>query len=175
MKMKTPIWPDTAALIDQHYLTVNSIPMKSWIGLTGLLTLALISCQNKSQQIEVPEVVQASFTALYPQAMGKIDWEMDDTLYEGSFKEANMEKAACFSSDGTLMYTESTYDPASLSQPILSYVSQQLGNQPVDEASIIRYADGSTGYEIEVGKKDYLFDSSGAFVKMEEAEAKKDD
>lgn len=123
----------------------------------------------QTQQVEVPDAVKASLSTLYPNAQST-KWEMEDGMYEASFRNNNVKTSVVFSRDGRVSETETEIAAALLPQAIRDYFNTNFTSGKIDVAEKIVSPNGKISYEVEVGKKDYLFDESGHFLGMEEDE-----
>ena len=63
----------------------------------------------------------------------------------------------------------------SLPQAIANYVVQNFPGKKIKEAAKIVNAAGLVTYEAEVGKDDYIFDSTGNFLRKESDDSDEDE
>ncbi len=138
-----------------------------------ILTLALGSSYCFSQN-KVPDEVKSKFATMYPN-VGNAKWEIEDGLYEGSFKQNNTDVSVILSRDGSLIQTETEMDVNRLPQAVKDYVASKLGGRKISSAAQIVSADGTTTYEAEVDHTDYVFDVNGQLVNTEEKEEGEED
>ncbi|MBU0488204.1 MAG: PepSY-like domain-containing protein [Bacteroidetes bacterium] len=142
-----------------------------------LFALAIFATGLYAQKVkpqDVPEPVKTAFAKLY--AGVTVDkWEKEDGNFEAEFKKDGKEISVLFDAAGTLMQTEEEIAVSALPQAVADYVSKNLGGKKIDEASKITLADGTVNYEAEVGKKDYIFDAAGKFIKQDEEGAQDED
>ena len=129
----------------------------------------IIACSEHEEKVNVPEVVKAKFSALYPNA-GMAKWKMEDGKYEASFEQNKMETSVILSPEGNVLETESVIDVTALPQTINDYAVTQLGGKKISKAEKVTSANGTVSYEIEVDETDYLFDANGQFTGKEEEE-----
>lgn len=139
----------------------------------GLVYTAAFSQTNS--KITVPDAVKLKFSKLYPNT-GSPKWEVEDGIYEASFKQNSVESSVLFSSDGSVIQTETEISPSLLPQSIKDYVHSKLPGKTIASASKIVDARSSITYEAEVDKTDYLFDANGNFIqKVDTEEGEEDD
>ena len=136
------------------------------------LMYTTISSQANSK-FTVPDPVKAKIAKLYPNTSPK--WEMEDGIYEATFKQNNVETSVLLSSDGSVIETETEMSPSLLPQTIKDYVLSKLPGKTITAASKIVDARSSIKYEAEVDKTDYLFDANGNFIQKVDAEEGDDD
>lgn len=137
--------------------------MKKTILIVILLAITYISNAQKLKESEVPAAVKSALTAMYPDAVN-VKWSMEDGKYEGEFKINSVESSALFEANGAYFQTETEITVSSLPDGVKEYVSKNLSGKKIKEAAKITGADGTVTYEAEIGKTDYLFDSSGKFL-----------
>ncbi len=120
----------------------------------------------QAQKLVVPEVVKAKVKALYPKA-NDVDWELEDGNYEAEIEQkGSSDVSVVLNAQGSVLETETEIKVSELPTAVRTYIAQQLGNKKIKEAAKIVKADNTVEYEAQVGKKDYLFDSVGVFLKI---------
>jgi hypothetical protein len=129
-------------------------------------TLILCATCTQAQTLNVPDVVKAKFSSLYPTVKSPT-WEMEEGMYEASFTYSQVATTVVISAAGEHQQTETAMEPNTLPRMTRYYVMKELSNQPITEASKIMDSKGVVSYEAEVGGKDYLFDAEGNFTGME--------
>ena len=147
--------------------------MKKKLILCCCIASFFLGCSPSGEKVVVPEVVKTKFASLYPNAANP-EWEMEDSTYEASYKQDNIESSVTFSADGNVIQSETEIDVAQLPQPVLDYLTAQFGNQKIKEAEKITDSKGIVAFEVEIGETDYLFDSNGQFIGKEEEEDAKE-
>lgn len=150
--------------------------MTSKIILTALIFA--VSCISLNAQnvksSDVPSTVKTKFSTMYPAATG-VQWEMENKYYEAEFKENNIETSVIIDANANYIQTEVEIPVSSLPQSIRDYVSANIKNQSIKEATQISSADGVLTYEIEVGNADYLFSDAGSLLRKKIEDGKDDD
>jgi hypothetical protein len=158
--------------------------------LTLIVALCLGITAGYAQKVkaeEVPVAVKDAFTKKYPGL--KAEWEKEDGNYEAEFdgkqmkvnmesgksSKAEVEGSVLISPDGSILETEEEIETSTLPKGVSEYVTKNLGGKKIAEAFKITNASGAISYEIEIGKDEYLFDNSGAFVKKIDKKDEKDD
>lgn len=137
------------------------------------LTIALHLEAQTLKEREVPTAVVDKVNSLYPDA-SKLKWESVDGTYEASFVSDNKETTLVMSNDGIVVITEKEIEIAALPGSIMQYFSTQHPTAKVTEAEIITDNFGSIKYEIEADGVDYIFDSKGNFISLEDEEEGKE-
>ncbi len=135
-----------------------------------ILIICIYGCSPSSGQPEVPAAVKSKFASLYADVKNP-EWEIEDGKYESSFKVNQIATSILFNADGSVVQTETEITGEALPQAVRDYVRSQLGDKKIAEAAKIITISGVTSYEAEVDKTDYLFDSNGQYVGVEEKEA----
>ena len=143
--------------------------MKAILFLTCVLLSTATGCTSEPKA-DTPEAVITKFNSLYSNT-SNVTWEKEDTLYEATFTVDTIEKSVAFYPSGEVHVMETEIRPDQVPQSVKDYVANQLGGKPVTGATLIVFVDGTTQYEVEVENKDYLFDTIGQFVSVEEEES----
>lgn len=115
---------------------------------------------QKVKSAEVPEAVKAKLSSLYPNAQ-EIEWEKEDAGFEAEFEINEVETSANFDAAGNFLESETEIKTSELPKTVIEYMT----GKKIKEASKITDAAGKITYEAESGKKDYIFDSEGKFIK----------
>ncbi len=140
--------------------------MKTTILIIILFSFTCVSNAQRLKESDVPTAVKTAFVKMYPGAIS-VEWEMENSKYEAEFKENNVETSAIFEANGTYVQTEVEIAVSSLPEAVREYVSKNLAGKKIKEAAKIIDAKGTITYEAEVGGKDYIFDASGVFLKID--------
>lgn len=149
--------------------------------MTLLLSVGLMNAQNapakpaksatatpkkQASKLVVPAAVKAKIKELYP-TVKELDWSMENGNYEAEIEQkGSADMSVLLDPQGTVLETETDIKVSELPAAVRTYVAQKLGNQSIKEAAKIVKADKTVEYEAEVGKKDYLFDANGNFLKI---------
>jgi uncharacterized membrane protein YkoI len=139
--------------------------------LTGTLALSLAACSSAQKtdkpqkDSKIPATVQGTFKKQYPN-ITDVDWEQEGSNYEAEFEIGKMETSVVIDASGKILETETGMETSALPKAILDYVEANYKGQKVKEAAKIVLSDGTVNYEAEVNKKDLIFDSKGAFIKV---------
>ncbi len=148
--------------------------MKKSVLLFALGFIAISASAQTMKEANVPSTISTSFAKMHPNA--KVDkWEKEGTNYEAEFTENGVETSVELGPNGQLIATEVEIKVNDLPKAVSNYCSSNMPGKKIKEASKITSADGSVSYEAEVDEADYIFDSSGAFVKKEVEKDDKDD
>lgn len=111
----------------------------------------------------VPKTVKTALKQMYPSA-AKVEWEMEDGMYEGEFNDQGQELSVYFTQDGKWTMTEVEIDPDMLPEGVLDYIKQHHQEVEDLDADKITNALQSVTYEVEVGDITYLFNDRGQFI-----------
>jgi hypothetical protein len=136
---------------------------------TILMLLAILLGVNqvnaqKVKEADVPAPVKKTFASHYS-SIKEARWEKEGGNYEAEFDLDKVEHSVLIDANGTLLETEAAIPIAELPKPVIAYVSKNLKDQKIKEASKIIDGNGIITYEAEVGHADYIFDAKGNFIK----------
>ena len=129
----------------------------------GLLTLASYA-NTLSISIDVPPAAKATIARLYPGAKA-VKWEKEDGNYEAGLTQNGKHLSLVIDAKGNVLETETTIAVSALPASVRDYVAKHHAGKKIKEAAEIVDAKGKKMYEAEVGGKDLMFDSAGAFIK----------
>ena len=139
--------------------------------LTGTLAVSLAACSSaqktdkKQKESKIPVKVEEAFKKHYP-SIQKVAWEKEGLNYEAEFENSETETSVVIDPSGKILETETEMETSSLPKAALDYVEKNYKGQKVKEAAKMVLGDGTIRYEAEVNKKDLIFDSNGAFIKV---------
>jgi hypothetical protein len=136
---------------------------------TSVLTLfaLLISAFAIAQDLDikdVPGIVKSTAIIKFPDAKN-LKWEKEKENYEVSFIIDNKEQSALIDSSGNLLQTETQISEDELPDSILPYVKVNYRRKKIRNFSKITEPNGKVYFEVEIYKKDIIFDHKGNFVK----------
>ncbi|MGN6265351.1 MAG: PepSY-like domain-containing protein [Ginsengibacter sp.] len=148
--------------------------MKKILGLTAIL-FALSSVtfaqenEGGSEHIKVPAVVKNANMKKYPESKTHhITWEKEHGNFEanwgGKDGEAN---SVTYTPSGTFIEIVKEIPVSQLPKPANSYIKEHYKNAKLGDVGKVLDAKGKTSYEVEVNRKDVIFDEHGNFVKEE--------
>jgi uncharacterized membrane protein YkoI len=108
-------------------------------------------------QKSAPTAVREAFSQKFP-GVSDVDWDKENANeWEAEFEQNGKDISVNFRADGSWLETETEIQMADLPAP----VQAALQGKKVREVARIERADGTTVFEAEIGKKDWLFDSAG--------------
>jgi hypothetical protein len=117
-----------------------------------LFTIALASCQNKSNN-EVPQVVLDSFELKYP-GENDPDFEQDVHGYwEAHFKKDGEKYRADFHADGSWRETENSIKDKEIPEAIQKAIQREFPDMKITEAEHVISAAKGEFYDIEFKQK----------------------
>lgn len=149
--------------------------MKKYIVVVFSLTV-FTGYSQKIKEADLPSAVKDAFSKKYPGL--KAQWQKEDGNYEAEYEgkkilvgmesgkstRQEIEGSVLFGPDGSVLETEEQIGLTELPKGVEDHVSKNFGKK-VSEAFKITDKAGIVTYETEVGKDEYLFDASGAFLK----------
>lgn len=113
---------------------------------------------------DVPSAVLSKFKYQYPSATNP-KWESEDGMYEATFMNNKVETSVLYSIKGELAMTETVItDYTSLPAGILDYITKNVLNAKISEASKLVDAQDIVSYQVEINNTDYLFTANGQFL-----------
>lgn len=148
--------------------------MKKIVGLAALL-LAISSMsfaqenEGGNKHINVPEVVKNANVKKFPDSKKyHVVWETEKGNYEanwgGKDGEAN---SATYTPSGNFVEIVKEIPVSQLPQAANSYIKQHYKTAHFGDVGKVWDAQGKTSYEVEINRKDVVFDQNGNFVKSE--------
>jgi hypothetical protein len=139
--------------------------MKKLIASAAIALTLATSCSQKSKESEVPKTILKTFNSNFKNT--KVEkWDKEkDGGYEAEFDHNGIETSATFSADGKLRETEQEVEKSALPAGISDYVSKNHPGKDMQETAKITTSEGIVMYEVEIDKKDLMFDDKGNFIK----------
>lgn len=134
--------------------------------LSGLIAIGTIVSGSAIAQ-SIPKIVKASLTKAYP-TVKNVHWDKENTNYEAGFKLDGKDMSILMDSKGGVLETETAISTKELPAGVFSYLKTKFGSSyKISETAFIVKADGTKIYEAEVKRLDYMFDTSGKFIKAQ--------
>ncbi len=115
---------------------------------------------------QVPGYVLSKFNYYFP-SVNKVNWETEDNNYKATFKADQGDKSVLFSAEGDILSSKTEINSTSLPEAMLTYISSNLNGKKMRKPIMSASESGNITYEIEVEGKQYIFDGSGNFLKIE--------
>ncbi len=147
--------------------------MKNVILISIALVLGFSACGQKLKKDDVPAVITAKFKTLYPK-VEDVKWSKEDANYEAEFDLNKVETSVVFDASGNALETESEISVNDLPAAAKTYISTNVPNEKIKEASKITNSKGVVTFEAEVKGVDYIFDKDGKFINKSEEEKDND-
>ena len=125
--------------------------------------------EGSHEHINVPAVVKSANTKKYPESKTHhITWETEKGNYEanwgGKDGEAN---SVTYTPSGAFVEIVKEISTKDLPKGVLSYVKEHYKSPKFGDVGKVLDAQGKTSYEVEINRKDVIFDENGNFVKEE--------
>jgi hypothetical protein len=144
--------------------------MKNFVCQTLLLLLVGTKVwaqgQPKAIQAQSSVAILAAFQKAYPHA-DAVRWEKEGkNEYEVSFRDKGRKISAIYNTNAELLEEETAIAISDLPQPAQEYVKQHYTGKQIRETAKITKTGGNILYEVEVDKRDLLFDAKGGFVNV---------
>ncbi len=126
-------------------------------------TFAMAQEQELSQK-DIPGIVKSTFLIKFPDATNP-KWGKENDNYEVTFTYDKEVQSAILDSSGNLIQTEVKITKEQLPNSILPYVKVNYRRKKIREVAKITDVNGKVFFEVEIYKKDLIFDHKGNFVK----------
>lgn len=134
--------------------------MKNILVVFALLTLTPVAVFATATQTRPPQAVLEAFQKAYPNAED-VDWELEYGMYEAEFEIGGIEQSATFTVAGYLLETEVEIAVSELPAAVRDYVAAHYKGKKIKEAARIITAKKTVAYEVEVKRRDLMFDEQG--------------
>lgn len=120
---------------------------------TGLLALAISSCNTKDQiaNNQVPSVVLNTFQQQYAEA-ADVEWEKQSSNFEVEFELDNVDYTALINSQGTILKSKRDATVDEIPENITSKVKADFANYTVDDVEIVE-EDNTRYFQLELDGK----------------------
>jgi hypothetical protein len=127
-------------------------------------------CSLKAQDLkakDVPAVIKEALAKRYPEA-AKVSWEKEKGNYEanwgGKDGEAN---SVQYTPSGQFIDIVREIPVKDLPKGVLTYAKKHYKTTKFGDVGRATDANGKVSYEVEIQRKDVIFDENGNFVKEE--------
>jgi uncharacterized protein with FMN-binding domain len=141
------------------------------VGVCFAISASAQSIKNR----DVPQTVKTALKQMYPSA-SKMEWEMEDGMYEAEFVDQGQEISVYLTQEGKLAMTEVEIDPTGLPEGVLDYLKKEHVNVESLDVDRITNSLQVVTYEVEVGEITYLFSDQGQLLtRKTEADSKAND
>jgi hypothetical protein len=148
--------------------------MKKILGLTAILfalSATTFAQENEggNEHVNVPAVVKNANVKKYPESKKyHITWETEKGNYEanwgGKDGEAN---SVTYTPSGSFVEIVKEIPVSELPQATRSYIKEHYKTAKFGDVGRVLDAQGKTSYEVEINRKDVIFNQNGNFVKEE--------
>jgi hypothetical protein len=122
-------------------------------------------CAQQLNSKDLPGIVRSAFATKYPQAQ-KVTWEKEKGNFEANWGgRSGEDSSAQFSPAGNFLEITKAISINLLPKSIDSYLKEHYKGSKIIEAGKVTDAHGEISYEVEVNKKDLIFNDKGDFIK----------
>lgn len=119
-----------------------------------------VSFSASAQKKSPPAAVLAAFNQKFSN-VEELKWKLEKNgEWEAEFEQEEVDMSANFSADGKWVETETEIKASKLPASVLAAVK----GKRVREAARIDRADGTTVYEAEIRRNDFVYDSNGNLI-----------
>jgi Putative beta-lactamase-inhibitor-like, PepSY-like len=117
---------------------------------------------------DIPTPVKAALEKSYTSA-ANVTWEKEKGNYEANWGgKSGEDNSVLFTPSGDFIEIVTAMPINQLPSSITLYVKEHYNAAKITEAGKVTDAKGKLSYEIEVNRKDLIFDEKGGFVKAED-------
>jgi hypothetical protein len=117
---------------------------------------------------DIPTPVKAALEKSYTSA-ANVTWEKEKGNYEANWGgKSGEDNSVLFTPSGDFIEIVTAMPVSQLPSAISAYLKEHYNGAKITEAGKVKDAKGKLFYEIEVNRKDLIFDEKGGFVKAED-------
>ena len=143
--------------------------MKKFLVLS--IAISLLTCagfaRNHANSLVVPAVVKKALLQKYPKAT-KVTWEKEKGNYEANWGgKSGEDTSVMFTPAGVFIEEVDAIKITDLPASVAAYVKEHYKGAKISEAGRVTDAAGKKMFEAEVKGKDFIFDESGKFIKVD--------
>ncbi|HUZ57402.1 MAG TPA: PepSY-like domain-containing protein [Hanamia sp.] len=148
--------------------------MKKILGMTAILftlSSSTFAQENEggNEHMHVPAVVKNANLKKYPESKTHhITWEKEKGNFEANWGGKDGEASSVtYTPSGVFIEIVKEIPTKDLPKGVLSYVKEHYKSPGFGDVGRVLDARGKTSYEVEINRKDVIFDENGNFVKEE--------
>ena len=140
--------------------------------MTVLFFMSIASFAQKEkgegkEKIITPANLKAALSAKYAAAK-KVTWEKENGNYEANWGgRSGEDNSVQFTPAGDFIEIVNAIAVSQLPAPVITYVKSHYKGAKITEAGRVTDAKGKIFYEVEVNRKDIIFDEKGNIIKSE--------
>lgn len=138
--------------------------MKKLFAIVLSILITTCSFAQKLNSTKVPAIVKSSFTKTYP-GVRDAKWSKEDDKFEASFEVNEVDQSVVIDAEGKIIETEVAIKFTDLPSKVAVYLKTNFAGQKIMETAKITDAKGVVVYEVQIKKRDLIFDSMGNFIK----------
>jgi hypothetical protein len=142
--------------------------IKQMLALCLSSVLTFTGFAQKLANKDIPTPVKAALEKSYTSATN-VTWEKEKGNYEANWGgKSGEDNSVLFTPSGDFIEIVTAMPINQLPSLITLYVKEHYNGARITEAGKAKDAKGKLSYEIEVNRKDLIFDEKGGFVKAED-------
>lgn len=138
--------------------------MKKNLSIVILVLVATCSFAQKLKPNQVPSLVKSSFQNAYPN-INDVKWSKEEDKFEASFEVKKVDQSVVIDTQGKIIETEVAINFNELPSNVAEYLKINFAGQKINETAKITDAKGVVVYEVQIKKRDLIFDAKGNFIK----------
>ena len=125
------------------------------------------SFAQKAKKLEVPVAVKTALANKYPaSSSAKITWETEKGHYEANCGgKSGEDNSVQFTPAGEFIEIVKAMPSSQLPKPVLAYINEHYKGAKISEAATVTDAKDKLTYEVEINRKEIIFDEKGNFIK----------
>jgi hypothetical protein len=138
--------------------------MEKILSIVFAFLVSTCSFAQKLQPSKVPNAVKSSFQKAYP-SVNNAKWNKEEDKFEASFELNKVEQSVVIDAEGKIVETEVAINSNELPSNVVAYLKTNFAGQKILETAKITDAKGVVVFEVQIKKRDLIFDSKGNFIK----------
>lgn len=140
----------------------------SFVALIFALSSVTFAQENEGKEkMDVPSAVKTALKQKYPEAKN-VGWEKEKGNYEANWGgKSGEDNSVQFTPSGNFIEIVKAIPLTQLPASARSYIKSHYKTSRFGDIGKVLDAKGMTSYEVEINRKDVIFDDKGNFVKVE--------
>jgi hypothetical protein len=140
----------------------------SFVALIFALSSVTFAQENEGKEkMSVPSAVKTALKQKYPEAKN-VGWEKEKGNYEANWGgKSGEDNSVQFTPSGNFIEIVKAIPMSQLPASTVSYIKSHYKTTKFGDIGKVLDAKGKTSYEVEINRKDVIFDDKGSFVKTE--------
>lgn len=140
----------------------------SFVALMFVLTNVTFAQENEGhEKMNVPSAVKTALKQKFPEARN-VGWEKEKGNYEANWGgKSGEDNSVMYTPAGSFIEIVKAIPLSQLPASAQSYIKGHYKNAKFGDIGKVSDAKGKISYEVEINRKDVIFDENGNFLKVE--------